>query len=164
MGCIQKILQMKQECADPFFKIYHDVVVEGGGSYGGYDYLIVLKKTFGGAHRCGYVAIHPTNSFYNKSLDDMEEKFEVHGGVTFWDKPNLIEDNCCKDKWLGFDAAHARDLDDRETATLCFDFPYFLPPYATLKHGKDRFGRKIRTYEYMEKECKKLIEQLNEKN
>lgn len=45
-----------------------------------------------GTHN-GYVAIPPTNRHYNMSFDELEEKIDVHGGVTFLENAVYGEKN-----------------------------------------------------------------------
>lgn len=74
-----------------------------------------------GTHN-GYVAIPPTNKYYNMPFKELEEKISVHGGVT-WFKPaslsrfilkdaEFISDNTeIGDDWkiVGFDTFHFND-------------------------------------------------------
>ena len=52
MSCITQLLEMKGD--QPFLKADDSVVIEGGGVYKGYEYLIVFVSY---GHRCGYVAL-----------------------------------------------------------------------------------------------------------
>ena len=77
-----------------------------------------------GTHN-GYVAIPPTNKYYNMSLDELNEEVGVHGGVTWFETAAnslniLVEAECISadtkiseigDDWkiVGFDTMHYND-------------------------------------------------------
>lgn len=77
-----------------------------------------------GTHN-GYVAIPPTNKYYNASLDELGEEVGVHGGVTWFetaiDSTKIIAEAECissdtkiseiGDDWkiVGFDTMHWGD-------------------------------------------------------
>lgn len=184
MSCIPKILELKGDKRilpvpskkDPNQNI--GLVIEDGGNYKGYDYLITFNEL---GVRCGYVALpptHPVNNFYN-------ENYNVHGGVTFFGENHLsacfFGDKACNDKWLGFDCGHGGDLNDYDTA-----LNYFADDERTLKNINamleikckvanemeekypgfkerrklDLFNEKERTCDYVISECKRLIDQL----
>jgi hypothetical protein len=164
MSCIQKLLELKNKSTEPFFKINARNVIEGGGQYKGYDYLITFIDV---GHRCGYIAISPDHPLYSSELYPLkktkisiEDLLEVHGGVTFFDTPHLINDHKCGDKWIGFDSGHCWDIPDIKFLRLYFPlssswrsgFYYADIPEASLK-----------TQKYMEEQCKLLINQLIEK-
>lgn len=161
MSCISKLLEIKGKKE---ILICGEIAIEGGGIYKDYEYLITFV---GHGHRCGYVAIssnHPMYKFHNPEYNYPD--LYVHGGVTFFDEPRFLEltgGHQCTDKWLGFDAAHCDDSECIETSEKYFGetkwvkyrkenpSPIFLNDMAIH-----------RTYDYMENECKKLIDQLIE--
>lgn len=166
MSCIPSILEMKGE--KEFIHVYDPeqedacdgLVIEGGGEYRGYHYLITFTGT---AHRCGYVAIppeNPINNFYYEKYNYPE--FNVHGGITFFEENHLskffLGNKACNDKWIGFDAAHGRDGKDWETHAKYFgkEKTDKLSPYFTSFN----INSVIRSNEYMVQECKDLIDQL----
>lgn len=77
-----------------------------------------------GTHN-GYVAIPPTNKFYNMEIDKLEDSLSVHGGITFFepvigydgrnpileDAEFITDDTEIGDDWkiLGFDTIHHGD-------------------------------------------------------
>ena len=157
MSCITKLLELKGDKAFIPSPVQPEVIIEGGGTYKGFDYLVVLNHM---AHRCGYVAISKDHPAYNAGCyDDID--VDVHGGLTFFSEPHIIESDC-GDKWAGFDAGHAYDgydLDALET--------YFGADDETVKYMRSRDfytnphrDLVIRDFAYMEAECKKLIDQL----
>lgn len=133
-------------------------------------------------HRCGYVRIPKGHTLYKLSYSEqlpitlkaiknkpvgkrgvvsllgasflkpddrisMDLLFDVHGGITFSGK---LED--FYGYWIGFDCAHAGDakdfsLMDEETRKSYDGWP-------------DYPGDVIRTKEYVEQECKNLIDQI----
>jgi hypothetical protein len=164
MSCIQEILKKKGD-KDFLEAIPNELVIEGGGHYKGYDYLITFNN-FG--HRCAYVAISPDHPLYNKEgYDDIE--LEMHGGCTFFEKHDVIQEavlgqHTCEDKWIGFDAGHYQDGVDLKAAEKYFNFndmrPYRLG-HLKERHEMDKGWRStIKTKKFMEKECKSILDHL----
>jgi hypothetical protein len=171
MTCIQKLLEIKGK--EKTLLINSGGMLEEGGNYKGYDYCVIFTEM---GHRCGYVAL-PADHPYNlslKEIDKYDHDLEVHGGVSFYDKPDdLISDTIlkptCNDIWIGFDAAHCNDKSDYEQAKKYF--PKRADSYDEIKKihaevdqkfplsiGIDK--RKIRSAKYMIEECKSLIDQI----
>jgi hypothetical protein len=160
MSCIAQILELKGDLE--FLPINENVVIEGGGNYKGYEYLITFT-----AHgiRCGYVAI-PAEQDYESS------HINVHGGLTFEGEnhsaKNLLR-TPCSDIWLGFDAAHFDDMRDMERAKKYFgDVSLFGAPFELInemyKVAQEMEMREPycshKKFEYIEGQCKSVIEQL----
>jgi hypothetical protein len=182
MTCIPKLLELKGE--QKFLLISLNAVVEGGGKYKGYDYIVTLTRR---GHRCGYVAVSasafPVPEGY---LSDHEGRFSVHGGITFWDKPAGLVDPelhkfLCDDVWIGFDAAHGADARDMIATKEAFPDNYSTDAYFSSddpklpmikqicdmmemvnSFGEDIPGTTVRSYDYMGNECKSLIDQIVE--
>lgn len=163
MSCIQRILDVK---GDKDYLIFGgESAVEGGGNYRGYDYMVTVR--YHGC-RCGYVAIssdHPLIQ-YDDDLD--LPGLLVHGGVTFYNKPSsiigiesILGGHVCDDKWIGFDAAHAGDEPDYGLARRIFTDPEVVDYINEGEQNSIKYAHsRHRTYEYMENECKDLIDQL----
>lgn len=150
--------------------------------YRGYKYAIVEYNAMG--HRCGYVQICSGHPLFKKGYSDkikipksfdvdkekigkrcpisifcmnikMDKKnisldllFNVHGGLTFSDFYKELG----KGWWLGFDCGHAGDAKDitimtEECKGWFKDYPLFSDDV-------------VRTEEYVETECKRLIDQI----
>lgn len=162
MSCITQLLEMKGD--REFMPVHDKCVIEGGGLYKGFEYLIVFVEL---GHRCGYVAIPSGLGF------DSDDLF-VHGGITFEDESHSAKDLLpvpCNDTWLGFDAAHWGDMRCSDTALKYFgDDPIAKKGIEYLKEihadihemelNNPEFSHK--TFEYMEEQCKYLIDQLIE--
>jgi hypothetical protein len=160
MSCITQLLKLKGDIS--ILPIHDEAVIEGGGEYKGYEYLITFVHA---GHRCGYVALKDNqHEILAKGCDPgyMYPVLQVHGGVTFFDKEHAAKDllpTHCDDFWVGFDAAHCDDAANIELAEKYFgetDFIKFkksnrLPVILSAVH---------RTYQYMEQECKFIIDQL----
>lgn len=183
MSCIPTILELKGDkeflpVLDPQNdprRADHGLTVEGGGEYKGFHYLITFT---GCGHRCGYVALPPEHILSNKDLQltcasapEPYDDLSVHGGITFHESGTHILERLmpnkphCEDIWIGFDAAHymdGRDWDCHEKyyGKACKDALYACG--AEFRHLTER-DETIRTYEFMENECKNLIDQLIEK-
>lgn len=165
MSCISEILKFKGDKPILSIPTNDEAVIEGGGVYKGYEYLITFTAR---GHRCGYVAIDSTHPLYGKSLSwPTDESLDVHGGITFQKTTHSAKEmltHPCNDEWLGFDAMHHADKPCEDTVKLYFgeeaylkwqkDFYFTCPVFDISEH---------RTFEYMEKECFKLIKQLIKK-
>jgi hypothetical protein len=162
MSCITQLLELKGD--KEFLPIHNEVVIEGGGVYKGHEYLITFTEH---GHRCGYVAIP---SGVTVDTDDIN----CHGGVTFEDEHHHAKSLLpvpCNDTWIGFDAAHWGDMPCRDTSRK-----YFGHSDVALKKIKimEEIHKDIhemeskdpsfshKTFEYMEEQCKSVIDQLLE--
>ena len=161
MSCITKLLEMKGD--KPFMLISADVVIEGGGTYKDHEYMIVFTES---GYRCGYVAVKDESKL-TVSEDWGYPDIRCHGGVTFYSSEHFSKDLLsvpCNDKWIGFDAAHAWDKQCMETSEKYFG------ETDSIKSRKEnpwpQFYEHVwhRSYEYMEKECHDIIDQLLELN
>ncbi len=155
MSCITKILEVKGD--KKFLKHNSGAGIEGGGTYKGYEYLISFTNM---GHRCGYVAVP------NGIAGDYDD-ITCHGGVTFEDIDHSFKDildTPCADLWIGFDAAHAGDLADLDKALEYFENEPGIIEYKRITEESFnklyQLGERHRNYEYMEKECHNIIEQL----
>jgi hypothetical protein len=139
------------------------VVVEGGGIYKEYEYLITFIE---GGHRCGYVAIDQAHPCFGKNLIKSSDfDIRVHGGITFHNNDHSAKrmlETSCTDEWLGFDAAHGEDLGCVETLNKYFSNSEYAK--YRLENPFQSFSEQAihRSYDYMEQECKDLIDQLIE--
>jgi hypothetical protein len=110
----------------------------------------------GGGQWCGYVGVPPGHPWHGRALDDeVGHDIDVHGGVTYAapcqgavchvPAPGEPDDVW----WLGFDAAHAFDLQPGTRKLLAdLDMP------ADLRRGDT-----YRDVAYMRAECERLAEQ-----
>ena len=148
MSSIAEILKRKGKKE---YWVLDGFAIEGGGVYKNYDYLITFTHL---GSRCGYVAIKPEQS---KIIDNLD----VHGDITFsGNATHIISQtlvkNHCDDIWIGFDAAHGGDGFDFELVRKLWPNQPELYSYKKLLND----GEIIRTYKFMENECKKLIDQI----
>lgn len=109
---------------------------------------------------CGYVGVSRASRFYGKNYDELDQLFDVHGGLTFSNKCQLgsensaichiVEDGEDDDIWwLGFDCAHAYDL----VPALGVEMQRFSLVFSQAEY---------RNIEYVKGQCKSLAKQLNE--
>ncbi len=167
MGCITELLQSGKEFVNSGAS---SAYVDGGGLYNGYEYLVVLTPM---GHRCGYVAIPESHPLHKEdNYDGAVGYLDMHGGCTFYDKQ--FTDSDCTDKWIGFDCAHCGDKVDLEALQkrnsphldrvqkvikiqkdYCKDFLLKFPSFIDMEHEV------IRTKEFVENQCKSIIDQLN---
>jgi len=162
MSCITQLLEMKGD--REILPISPHAVIEGGGVYKGYEYLITFTKR---GNRCGYVAI-PDHSRVDMS------NIRCHGDITFSDTHHDAKDLlpvACNDLWIGFDAAQSYDKRDKKTVIKYFvgslsededqlldllnKMPYFFAPNPASKFTS-------KSYDYMEAQCHYIIDQLVE--
>jgi hypothetical protein len=90
------------------------------------NYRIIVRELEGGMNifsmpgywYCGYVVIPKDSKFYGVDYRDIEDKFDVHGGLTFSGEIDGIDGYL-----LGFDCAHAEDnpyeQDEEYTLKMC---------------------------------------------
>jgi hypothetical protein len=170
MSCITEILKVKAD--KDFLPIERNgkammLGVEGGGHHKGYEYLITFNDM---GFRCGYVVLPVDHKFYDNNFMDDDEELHVHGGITFHEQHHLVEDvlgKQCTDKWIGFDAGHGFDIVDLQCVKKYFPDlrEARLDHVISMAHLFERHGddAAIRTFDYMEEQCKYLIDQLVEK-
>lgn len=166
MSCITEILKVK---GAKEYLVANDIVIESGGTYKGYEYLITFNDL---GHRCAYVAIPEDHKLYNEFKEkSYYNGFYVHGGITFAETGKHVIDRIlnghhCNDLWLGFDAAHGGDAKDFVTAKKYFppdEIGYSICELEKMCMEGTYYQEKtaiIRTNKYMEYECKSLIEQI----
>lgn len=171
MGNITEILKLKGDKEFLTVKegiVKKGIVVEDGGVYKGYDYLITFVEF--SAHRNGYVFIPKDNKLYDKKLDGKDGYgLSVHGGITFYyysfEIIGMDENTDCTEKWVGFDGMHAGDLLDIEHYKKYFgDNTRRIGFLEEMFDALSSCGNVIRTKEYMVQECKNLIDQIIELN
>jgi hypothetical protein len=161
MSCIPKILSLK---GDKEFIVDGEIAIEGGGNYKGYDFLITFVSY---GHRCGYVAVPSNHAICNKKYEHRYPDLNVHGGITYFDKSRfeeLIDSPVCDDKWIGFDAGHYYDLQDIEQSEKYFGEIEWVKFRKNNPMPIDEKIAKHRSYKYMVKNCKNLIDQLIERS
>jgi hypothetical protein len=168
MSCITELLKMKGDKSILPITSNARVGIEGGGIYKDYEYLITFTDR---GHRCGYVAVPPAHPKYDNSEKEYSCEFpvECHGGVTFYGNHSAKDmlEHPCEDQWVGFDAAHGDDKPCIKTAKEYFgetDSIKWLEKNSSIMDDDDWFWRPSvhRTFQYMEQECKSIIDQLIE--
>jgi hypothetical protein len=125
----------------------------------GHKNIIVLNH-FG--QRCGYVAI-PSKNKCNKEVN-YEMDIKCHGGITFiGDDHNLknLLNNPCQDNWIGFDCGHYGDSSDFEALNKYFDDNFISESMKKCLELCSEGGI-VRDFQYAEKQCKSIIDQLIE--
>lgn len=133
------------------------------GTHRRFIYIVAEHRVLG--HRCGYVRIPSDHALHGKSYNDkvaiagigqdvdvqLDLLFNnVHGGLTFGDELSVFNINGW---WLGFDCGHIGDLADCDIATnkeLCKE----------INKMRQIEGGEVRTQEYVEENCKQLVDQI----
>lgn len=166
MSCITEILKIK---GNKEFLILstNDNSIEGGGLYKDYEYLITFNSR---GFRCGYVSVNQDHKLYNEDLWQTED-IACHGGITFFSQHktillDILGENDCEDKWLGFACMQPGDLRDLEKAQKIFNLS--KEEVITNKHVElitSEFSNEecsIKDFSFVENECKSIIDQLIE--
>jgi hypothetical protein len=166
MACIPHLLKLKGNRND--FKINSVAILESGGNYKEFDFCVTFTHK---GNRCGYIAVPSTHPIFKNYKGDYNIPLDVHGGVSFCDSPQRIvndkflSNHSCGDIWIGFDAGHCFDAYDIELALKIFpERQNELSHWAKSVKMMSSFGDiEIRQNDYMENECKNMIDQLLEK-
>jgi hypothetical protein len=148
-------------------------------TYRGFTYIVLALDR---GHRCGYVRIPSGHFLYKKGYSEslskptwrvlknaqigkrgilsvfcadgktmtMDILFNVHGGITF--AGDFKKELGIKGYWIGFDCAHSGD--GKDTTIMDERNIKFYKEYPDLYEGP------VRTKEYVEQECKNLIDQI----
>ncbi|MEE0100793.1 MAG: hypothetical protein U0I48_03535 [Acutalibacteraceae bacterium] len=127
-------------------------------SYKGFPCVVVFMP---GGYRCGYVGIPKTSKYFGKS----EEKipFECHGGITYAGKclpGREIEETY----WIGFDCAHCFDGRDEKLAREIYSNDKDMMRYieAMKSIGEFNYPVGVKSLQYVENECRKIVDQITE--
>lgn len=116
-------------------------VVEKQFEYKGHDCICVFNCL---GYRCGYV-----------SVDDYKDyDIECHCGLSFG--PSRLPEyyNPKKDYYIGFDCGHICDGNDYDLALR----------YGLINEKMPTFLQPVRSLEYVEEQCKKIVDQLEKEN
>lgn len=125
--------------------------------YKGFPCVILFMPT---GYRCGYVGIP-------KDVKIDIDSIGCHGGITY-NRDYLYHQEWKDLRWIGFDCAHCFDGYDVETAKKLFsDEDGVMKQIASLEStGYFSFCNEdnpIRTLEYCEEECIKIVNQVIER-
>lgn len=131
-----------------------DPIVEKRFDYKGYPCVVMFMPW--GCHRCGYVGF-PKRKFRTDLIS-------CHGGITYHERKLFGQDDK-NTMWIGFDCAHAGDERDTDTGLKYFaDDPEMLDHVKRLAELDKMYPTwgKVRSQEFVEEECRKIVEQLIE--
>lgn len=157
MSCITELLKMKGNA--PFLKFADKGVIEGGGKYHGYEWIVTFVEH---GHRCGYVAL-PSEHPFNRFDDTYDMPVDCHGGVTFCSRKHRAKEmltHYCNDLWMGFDCAHYGDAKCIETSEKYFGETEWTKVVKNEPHICMDRGEIHKSFKYVERHCKKVIRQL----
>ena len=124
-------------------------VVEKKFEYKGHECICVFGYL---GFRCGYVSSKPKNEIKYYQID-------CHGGLTFSGELSEIYEPNHK-YYIGFDCGHYCDLQNFEQS---YKYGLLTKEEFEFRNALDssKFGIE-RTLEYVEEQCKKIVEQLEE--
>ena len=118
------------------------------------DYpCVVMFQPMG--FRTGYVGLPKDSILYGRNSTILNTILECHGGVTYTES-RLYGQEDENTWWVGFDCGHAWDGYDADTT-----WKYFRKDISDYKRIYDG---EIRTREYVENECRSLVEQIQNSN
>ena len=83
------------------------IEIEEDFEHCGYRCLVVVNRM---CLRCGYVGVPDNHPDYKKSYTDVEERYFVHGGLTFSDKIEFVGLEPDDLWYYGFDCGHYGDM------------------------------------------------------
>lgn len=120
---------------------------------------VVLFMPMG--YRCGYVGLPKENKYYGKSYDDIP--VDCHCGLTYSSR-KLHTQSDASTWWIGFDCGHCCDgYDVQKIKELYSDDENIMKQVERMSdYFKIFAGSPVRTLEYCEEECKKIVEQIIE--
>lgn len=125
----------------------------------GYPCVILFMPM---GYRCGYVGILPKHKYYNVDFDNIP--INCHCGLTYsssdlhWQN----EENIWR---IGFDCGHCCDgFDTEKVKELYAKDENVMSQFAVMQdyYKIQNESSPVRSLEYVEEECKKIVEQLIE--
>ena len=127
-------------------------VVEKHFEYKGHDCICIFSRM---GYRCGYVSVDDNKEFN-------EYDIECHGGLSF--SGTLPYDYGQKETYyIGLDCGHICDGNDYATALLYgLITEQLYNELIKMQIQSPTFLQPIRSLEYVENECKKIVDQLEE--
>lgn len=129
-------------------------VVEKHFEYRGHDCICVFNCR---GYRCGYVSVDEAKDYYHFDID-------CHYGLTFGAEQVYKYYNPKKEYYIGFDCGHICDGHDYDTALL-YGLITEQRYYQLLEMDiqSPLFIQPVRDLEYVENQCKKIVDQLEDK-
>ena len=130
------------------------VVVEKHFEYRGHDCICLFNYM---GYRCGYVSVDEVKDY--KEFD-----IACHCGLTFGAEQLNKDYNPKKDYYIGFDCGHICDGHDYTLARaygLIDDKMY--DEFIQMDIQSSVFLMPVRDLEYVENQCKKIVDQLEDK-
>lgn len=126
-------------------------IVESHFEYKGHDCICIFTAS---GIRCGYVSVDDNKDFWEYDID-------CHCGLSFGASPLLKDFKPKSDMYIGFDCSHICDGHDYDTALkygLITEKRYNeLIEMETLSPS---FLQPVRSLEYVENQCRKIVDQL----
>lgn len=124
---------------------------------------VVLFMPIG--YRCGYVGLPKYNIYYGKKYDDIP--MDCHCGLTYSDCELYGQDDM-NTWWIGFDCGHCFDgidiksfekyyMDELKSKAVDTQRSAMLGVYQMYRICNEY---PVRTQEYVENECRKIVDQI----
>lgn len=138
--------------------VLHPELVLGEGTHRGLEWNIVSGPL---GYRCGYIRVPKGHPWHGKKYGEID--CSVHGCLTFSDPDMPCHKGGLDDGyWVGFDCGHYGDAPDPELyKILDKDNPAKAESRTTWQKMMGKFPDpgEIRSQEYVEAECRHLIDQ-----
>lgn len=135
--------------------------IESNFHYKGYECMVVMTPMW---HRCGYVKLPSGHKYEDVLYDDIT--IDCHGGLT-WSASYVPDQERSNNWWIGFDCGHAFDAKDYDTALAYFANDFDTVEQLNYVRNIEQecgigvhFPTIIRTQEFCEEECRKIVDQL----
>lgn len=130
-------------------------IVESHFEYKGHDCICIFTVK---GYRCGYVSVDDNRDFWDYDLD-------CHCGLSFGAAPLTKDFNPKSDMYIGFDCGHICDGSDYVTA-LKYDLitEKRYNELIEMEILSPTFLQPVRSLEYVENECRKIVDQLEAKD
>ena len=130
--------------------------------YQGFPCVVLFMPA---GYRCGYVGLPKGNKYYKKKVDDIP--VDCHGRLTY-SKNHLFGQDDKDTWWIGFDCGRFTDGIDKDTFNKLYEEELLSMPPVEWRACMMDFDRgwevgrgcPVRTQEYVESECRKIIDQI----
>lgn len=120
---------------------------------------LAVRNAYSG-NWCGYVGVNDKHPLYGTPYQQVDDRYDVHGGLTFSDKCHgRICHHAVPEEevwWFGFDCGHAFDHQPGLMASLRRDMPEFVREHGDYMSP----GEVYRTLDYVRDQCRDLAVQI----
>jgi len=141
--------------------VHNEARLEAEGTERGLPWCVTINRL---GIRCGYVRVPPEHPYHGLEYDEIPDRIDVHGALTF-----SAADEPCEGEaggghwWLGFDCGHAFDAPEplaahRPNQWSAREEVGLLWFAASLERREGHVT--VRTVDYVTEQCRALCAQL----